>query len=255
MARIEDQALVVQTRSAIGRGEKQRATLRSLGLRHIGDIAQRDISNPCVVGMIRSVQHLIRVYPYPSLPLSHSERVETPNLLVRKYGTDQWPARHIEAGNAEYVRIEANGDALGLGWSTRLSLRESLAFLKQQFMVPEIMPQGSIRFKYSAFDNGTPPGDLLTFLKEHADSVSRVLLSYPDMLFSWWAKFDSTGRTGKHEQIFLSVDRYDENAITELLKQSATLRVSARAEEIARLARFVVPKVPQGELTLFRGGG
>ncbi|MDX3533570.1 50S ribosomal protein L30 [Streptomyces sp. MB09-01] len=116
MARIEDQALVVQTRSAIGRGEKQRATLRSLGLRHIGDIAQRDISNPCVVGMIRSVQHLIRVYPYPSVPLSHSARVETPNLLVRKYGTDQWPARHVEAGNAEYVRIEANGDALGLGY-------------------------------------------------------------------------------------------------------------------------------------------
>lgn len=51
---------VTQTRSDIGGTSSQRATLRTLGLRHIGDTAVR-ADRPEVRGMIRAVAHLISV--------------------------------------------------------------------------------------------------------------------------------------------------------------------------------------------------
>lgn len=49
---------VVQIRSGIGGTESQRATLRTLGLRHVGDCAVRE-DRPEVRGMLRTVMHLI----------------------------------------------------------------------------------------------------------------------------------------------------------------------------------------------------
>jgi large subunit ribosomal protein L30 len=47
-------------RSTIGRLPKQRATVRSLGLRKIGSVAEHE-DNPCVRGMIKVVSHLVSV--------------------------------------------------------------------------------------------------------------------------------------------------------------------------------------------------
>lgn len=51
-----------QVRSPIGRKKRQRATLRSLGLNHIGDSTVRSDSQQ-LRGMIASVTHLIAVEP------------------------------------------------------------------------------------------------------------------------------------------------------------------------------------------------
>jgi large subunit ribosomal protein L30 len=56
MARLK----VRQTRSAIGRKQEQRQTLRTLGLRRIGDEVVRD-DRPEVRGMLASVTHLVAV--------------------------------------------------------------------------------------------------------------------------------------------------------------------------------------------------
>jgi large subunit ribosomal protein L30 len=51
---------VTQTRSAIGTQQRQRDTLRSLGLRHRGKtVIVRD--TPATRGRIRAVAHLIKV--------------------------------------------------------------------------------------------------------------------------------------------------------------------------------------------------
>ena len=51
---------VTQLRSLASRTQKQRGTIRALGLRRIGDSAtHRD--TPEIRGMIRAVSHLIRV--------------------------------------------------------------------------------------------------------------------------------------------------------------------------------------------------
>jgi large subunit ribosomal protein L30 len=51
---------VVQTKSAIGGKANQRATLRSLGLRRIGDVSAVE-DRPEIRGMIAKVTHLVTV--------------------------------------------------------------------------------------------------------------------------------------------------------------------------------------------------
>lgn len=51
---------VRQVRSAIGQTSTQRATLRSLGLKHIGDEVVKE-DRPELRGMVRAVPHLVTV--------------------------------------------------------------------------------------------------------------------------------------------------------------------------------------------------
>ena len=51
---------VTQTRSVIGRPRPQRATVRSLGLKRIGDSVVKD-DRPEIRGMIFKVSHLVEV--------------------------------------------------------------------------------------------------------------------------------------------------------------------------------------------------
>jgi large subunit ribosomal protein L30 len=56
MARLK----VEQTRSTIGRKANQRDTLRSLGLKRIGDVVVKE-DRPEVRGMVHAVRHLVTV--------------------------------------------------------------------------------------------------------------------------------------------------------------------------------------------------
>lgn len=51
---------VTQVRSNIGRKPNQRATLRTLGLRHINDVVVKE-DRPEIRGMIFTVSHLVQV--------------------------------------------------------------------------------------------------------------------------------------------------------------------------------------------------
>jgi large subunit ribosomal protein L30 len=51
---------VTQTRSAIGRLPKHKATLRALGLRHIGHTVEV-ADNPVMRGMINKVYYMVKV--------------------------------------------------------------------------------------------------------------------------------------------------------------------------------------------------
>jgi large subunit ribosomal protein L30 len=52
-------------RSLIGSLPKQRATVRSLGLRKIGSIIEQE-ATPAILGMVRIVSHLVSVEDVPS---------------------------------------------------------------------------------------------------------------------------------------------------------------------------------------------
>jgi large subunit ribosomal protein L30 len=54
------QLKVRQVRSAVGGQQNQRDTLRTLGLRRIGDESVRE-DRPAVRGMIKTVSHLVAV--------------------------------------------------------------------------------------------------------------------------------------------------------------------------------------------------
>ena len=56
MARLK----VTQTRSGIGGLQNQRDTLRSLGLKHIGDVVVKE-DRPEIRGMVNTVTHLVAV--------------------------------------------------------------------------------------------------------------------------------------------------------------------------------------------------
>ena len=51
---------VTQTRSGIGGLQNQRETLRSLGLKHIGDVVVKE-DRPEIRGMVHTVNHLVAV--------------------------------------------------------------------------------------------------------------------------------------------------------------------------------------------------
>jgi large subunit ribosomal protein L30 len=51
---------VTQTRSGIGGLQNQRDTLRSLGLKHIGDVVVKE-DRPEFRGMVNTVNHLVAV--------------------------------------------------------------------------------------------------------------------------------------------------------------------------------------------------
>jgi large subunit ribosomal protein L30 len=56
MARLK----VQQTRSGIGRKQNQRETLRTLGLKRVGDVVVKE-DRPEIRGMVQSVRHLVVV--------------------------------------------------------------------------------------------------------------------------------------------------------------------------------------------------
>jgi large subunit ribosomal protein L30 len=51
---------VTQIRSKIGGLQNQRETLRSLGLKHIGDVVVKE-DRPEIRGMVNTVRHLVAV--------------------------------------------------------------------------------------------------------------------------------------------------------------------------------------------------
>jgi large subunit ribosomal protein L30 len=51
---------VIQTRSEIGGRRNQRETLRTLGLKRIGDVVLKE-DRPEIRGMVRTVRHLVTV--------------------------------------------------------------------------------------------------------------------------------------------------------------------------------------------------
>ena len=51
---------VIQTRSEIGGKQNQRDTLRSLGLKRIGDVVVKE-DRPEIRGMVHTVRHLVTV--------------------------------------------------------------------------------------------------------------------------------------------------------------------------------------------------
>lgn len=51
---------VTYVKSVIGYNQRQKETVRSLGLRRIGDAVIHE-SNPAVLGMVRAVRHLVSV--------------------------------------------------------------------------------------------------------------------------------------------------------------------------------------------------
>jgi large subunit ribosomal protein L30 len=53
---------VTYVKSAIGYTQRQKETVRSLGLRHLGDAVIHE-SSPAILGMVRSVAHLVAVEP------------------------------------------------------------------------------------------------------------------------------------------------------------------------------------------------
>ena len=54
------QIKVVQKKSGIGQKQNQRATLRSLGLKRIGDSVVKE-DRPEILGMVNTVRHLVTV--------------------------------------------------------------------------------------------------------------------------------------------------------------------------------------------------
>jgi len=60
MAKSVDKIMITRTKSGIGAKQNHRETLRSLGLRKIGDQVVRD-NDAITQGMVRTVAHMVTV--------------------------------------------------------------------------------------------------------------------------------------------------------------------------------------------------
>ncbi|MBI1800198.1 MAG: 50S ribosomal protein L30 [Chloroflexi bacterium] len=61
----EQKVKVTYIKSAIGYDQKQKDTVRALGLRHLGDVVEQTLT-PAVKGMLAKVPHLVKVEGIPS---------------------------------------------------------------------------------------------------------------------------------------------------------------------------------------------
>jgi len=52
--------LITYTRSAVGYSERQKGTIRALGLRRLGDAVEHQ-DTPVLRGMVEAVRHLVQV--------------------------------------------------------------------------------------------------------------------------------------------------------------------------------------------------
>ena len=58
---MENKALrITYVKSAIGYDKRQRATIKALGLRHLGDTVEQKATSP-ILGMVASLRHLVQV--------------------------------------------------------------------------------------------------------------------------------------------------------------------------------------------------
>lgn len=51
---------ITYVKSAIGYNKRQKATIKALGLRHLGDTVEQNATGP-ILGMVAHVRHLVRV--------------------------------------------------------------------------------------------------------------------------------------------------------------------------------------------------
>jgi large subunit ribosomal protein L30 len=56
----ERKVRVTYAKSAIGYNQRQKDTIRALGLRHLGDSIEKEMT-PAVAGMLAKVPHLVKV--------------------------------------------------------------------------------------------------------------------------------------------------------------------------------------------------
>jgi large subunit ribosomal protein L30 len=56
----DKQIRITYTKSAIGYSQRQKGTIRALGLKHLGDRVEHD-DTPVVRGMVEKVRHLVQV--------------------------------------------------------------------------------------------------------------------------------------------------------------------------------------------------
>lgn len=52
---------LTQIRSGIGRPKNQKDTLKSLGFRRMHQTIEVDIENPSMAGMVKTVEHLLKI--------------------------------------------------------------------------------------------------------------------------------------------------------------------------------------------------
>jgi len=54
------QVIITQVRSAIGKPERQKATIKALGLKKLNSPIEKE-ATPQILGMLRKVAHLVKV--------------------------------------------------------------------------------------------------------------------------------------------------------------------------------------------------
>jgi large subunit ribosomal protein L30 len=60
MSKTDKQLRITWVKSGIGYPQDQKATIRALGLRHLGQSVVRP-DNPCIRGMVQKVTHLVEI--------------------------------------------------------------------------------------------------------------------------------------------------------------------------------------------------
>lgn len=67
MSSVEGSVRITWVKSGIGYSKRQKATIRALGLRRLGDIVEH-ADTPAIQGMIDKISHLVEVEPVAGLP-------------------------------------------------------------------------------------------------------------------------------------------------------------------------------------------
>ncbi|MFD7878965.1 50S ribosomal protein L30 [Streptomyces sp. NPDC059766] len=163
---------VIRVRSASGQHPKAVATLRTLGLRRIGDFRLL-ADGPRARGMLRAVSHLIKVtspVSFEAIQVMESRRGRA--MAISTFRDESESQNLIRFKTSEYASREDYTEDTAIAWTSTISYAEALE-LAQRYMVND----GEFHIYVSAAPD-VDPG-----VRRSREEATSILTESPEVYF------------------------------------------------------------------------
>lgn len=242
--------VVVQQRSSISQKPKARRTLVALGLRRIGDSRVHRV-HPSLKGMVRNVDHLVRVAPVgPSHAVSkpgvrrsvdtkprsgtggHAPATEEVPMSVSQYKTLAGDsAMFVGLDDENWVSVEPVGRYVTVTWTTNLRAAGAVRAL-EPFLV---RPKAAVVYDADAA-RSVDPDELLLVVQKLSPTALR--LDGDDWSVTW----QSLPGPRRAETSYMA-ERVTDGLLRKLLTTTATKTVTGALDDVVgQLASHLSPQ-------------
>lgn len=247
--------LITQVRSGFTSSRHTRYVLHSLGLRRVGHrVLQDSRAGAKLHHQLRTVKHLVNVHPLALIRDGPSDSYVGSYMLSDisevEYAVKDKPARSFEVSTDEYFDVEVHNGFVAMSWPTAIPL--PLLLQRFEAVAPPTDPDVAILYSKDRGREVHSGKSGMQALRSDPAEYTFARLEYPDFTVTWKSgNVTSSSRPQRSipygEFGWLS-SRYSRADINVLLRDTATVGVGLKADELADKAEFVKKYVQQGSV-------